>query len=102
MVLGSAPRPTRATPAHAPSPTARAPPADLLHAGGGLIIVPDDDFVLNVYNFQELKHMDKTHLLRLGLPAPAVTPAPLFELPPPLFRLSNFLADSLAGGPPSQ
>ena len=45
--------------------------ADLLHAGGGLVIVPEGDFV-GIYNFHELQHMDKTHLLRLGLPMPSL------------------------------
>ena len=68
--------------------------AYLLHAGGGLVIVPEGDFVC-IYNFQELKNMEPHHLLRLGLPTPALPPPPS----PALFRWSNLLAGGGGGVP---
>lgn len=59
--------------------------AYLLHAGGGLVIVPEGDF-FNVYNFRELSNLDNAHLLNLGLPAVKAPPTP------PLFRWSFLTA----------
>ncbi len=64
----------------------------LLHAGGGLVIVPEGDG-LGIYNFQELKHMENTHLLKLGLPMPVVPPPPAG-----LFRWSFLTATGVDTG----
>ena len=74
------------------SPCAR---ADLIHTGGGLVIVPEGD-AIGIYNFKELQQMEGKRLLDLGLPTPA-TPPPAF---PPLFRWSNLLAGFDATVPP--
>ena len=65
----------------------------LLHAGGGLVIVPEGDG-LGIYNFQELKHMENAHLLKLGLPMPVVPPI----APPGLFRWSFLTATGVDTG----
>ena len=42
----------------------------LLQTGGGLVIVPmGEGGLVNVYNFDELKHLEPSHLLKLGIPA---------------------------------
>ena len=47
----------------------------LLQTGGGLVIVPmGEGGLINVYNFEELKHLEPSHLLKLGIPA--ATPLP--------------------------
>ena len=70
--------PPRMPPASPPSLGLRARCSDLLHAGGGLVIVPEGDFVC-IYNFQELKNMENAHLVRLGLPMPALPAPALFR-----------------------
>ena len=60
----------------------------LTHAGGGLVLVPEDGFV-NVYSFRELQRLENAHLLRLGLPMPTVTGAN--GAPPLLTELCHFL-----------
>ena len=48
---------------------------------------------LGIYNFQELKHMENTHLLKLGLPMPVVPPPPAG-----LFRWSFLTATGVDTG----
>lgn len=63
----------------------------LLQTGGGLVIVPmGEGGLVNVYNFDELKHLEPSHLLKLGIPA-ATPPPPAAGAVRPLLRFGQLL-----------
>ena len=45
--------------------------ADIVSTGG-IVLLPEHG--LSVYNFNELQKMDPQHLMKLGIPMPAVPP----------------------------
>ena len=63
----------------------------LLQTGGGLVIVPmGEGGLINVYNFEELKHLEPSHLLKLGIPA-ATPPPPAAGAVRPILRFGQLL-----------
>ncbi len=63
----------------------------LLQTGGGIVIVPmGEGGLINIYNFEELKHLEPSQLLKLGIPAATPPPAPATTARP-LLRLGQLL-----------
>ena len=64
----------------------------LLQTGGGLVIVPmGEGGLINVYNFEELKHLEPSHLLKLGIPAATPPPPAAAGAVRPILRFGQLL-----------